>query len=321
LDIIGVNESAIKHYGYSREEFLKLNARDLRPEEDVPYFLQEVSKMKSGINNTRTWRHKKKDGTVINVEIFSHEIVYEGRRVWLGLSNDITEKVRAEAMVKKSLDDIRQLTEHIQKVREEERAHIAREIHDELGQQLTVLKMDVSWLNKKLQSDPAVADRLNELTTMLDGTVKTVRRISSELRPSLLDDLGLVATMDWHLKEFGKRTGIETFFDEPDSIHISNNITTGLYRIFQESLTNVARHAEASKVYVSLTQTADELLLKVQDNGKGFDKEKVANKRTLGILGMKERAEMMGGNYSISSELGKGTTVVISISQPGANGN
>jgi PAS domain S-box-containing protein len=438
LQIIDVNESAIRHYGYSREEFLKLNAKDLRPQEDVEHFLSEVEKMESGINNTRTWRHKKKDGTIIHVEIFSHEIVYEGRKVWLGLSNDITvkveaeealrtsekkykilfennpmpmwmislpsldiidvndaamkhygysreeflhlntteirpaediprylemaksersgiryggnwkhrkkdgtiidveiishdiqygdsparlilsnditERLKAETLLKKSLEDIRRLSEHLQTIREEERAHIAREIHDELGQQLTVLKMDVSWLNKRIEADDTVKNKLKELTNMLDGTVRTVRRISSELRPSLLDDLGLIAAIDWHLKEFEKRTGILTEFREPElGLKLADNINTGLFRIFQESLTNVTRHANADKVSVSLQQTNGTLILQIQDDGQGFDKEKEANKRTLGILGMKERTEMLGGKYEISSEVGHGTTVVVSI--------
>ncbi len=314
LDIIDVNDSAIKHYGYSREEFMNLNTVDMRPAEDISRYLEMARAELPGVRNAGIWRHKKKDGTLIDVEVISHDIPYGDMPARLVLSNDITEKLKAEKLLKKSLDDIRRLTEHLQTIREEERAHIAREIHDELGQQLTVLKMDVSWLNKKIQSDPVIKEKLNELTAMLDGTVKTVRRISSELRPSLLDDLGLIAAMDWHLKEFEKRTGILTEFREPDSgLTLADNVTTGLFRIFQESLTNVTRHAQADNVQVSLLRNNGNLVLKIQDDGKGFDKEKQANKRTLGILGMKERTEMMGGRYEISSVPGRGTTVVVSI--------
>ena len=318
LNIIDVNDAAIKHYGYSRDEFLSLNTTQIRPEEDVPNYLQSAKNPQGGVRYAGIWRHKKKDGTVIDVEIIAHDIDYGDQPARLILSNDITEKLNADRLVKKSFEDIRSLTEHIQTIREEERAHIAREIHDELGQQLTVLKMDVSWLNKKIQSDAAVKDKLNELTEMLDGTVRTVRRISSELRPSLLDDLGLIAAIDWHLKEFEKRTGILTEFKEPAAeLTLPDNINTGLFRIIQESLTNVTRHANADKVQVSLLQNNGTLVLQIQDDGKGFDKEKEANKRTLGILGMKERTEMMGGKYEISSVVGKGTTVVVSIPNKG----
>ncbi|HEX7847500.1 MAG TPA: PAS domain S-box protein [Chitinophagaceae bacterium] len=314
LSIIDVNEAAIRHYGYTKEEFLQLNTRDIRPVEDIPRYLETSKNQQEGVKYAGIWKHRKKDGTLIDVEIIAHNMDYGDHPAQLVLANDVTEKLRAEALLKKSFDDVRQLTEHIQKIREEERAHIAREIHDELGQQLTVLKMDVSWLNKRIQSDEPVKEKLKELTSMLDGTVKTVRRISSELRPSLLDDLGLIAAIDWHLKEFEKRTGILTEFEEPSTgLLLPDHVTTGLFRIIQESLTNVARHAEADKVMVELQKTNGKLNLSIQDDGQGFDKEKAANKRTLGILGMKERTEMMGGSYEISSEPGKGTRVVVSI--------
>jgi signal transduction histidine kinase len=241
-------------------------------------------------------------------------LTYEGRPCLLGTGIDITERVKAEKKLQESLLEIRQLTEYIQNIREEERAHIAREIHDELGQQLTVLKMDVSWLNKRVDSDDEmIKQKLYSLTNMLDGTVKTVRRISSELRPSLLDDLGLIAAMDWHLREFGARSGIETEFVEPEfEVFISPGIRTGLYRIFQESLTNVARHASAKKVKVSLQHNGSHFVLSIEDNGIGFDKQRQKDK-TLGILGMKERTAMMGGTYEIISMPGRGTVVVVSV--------
>jgi len=208
------------------------------------------------------------------------------------------------------------LTNYLQNIREEERTHIAREIHDELGQQLTVLKMDASWLNKKFaSSDDVTKEKLRGLIDVLDGTVKTVRRISSELRPSLLDDLGLIAAIEWHLKEFEKRSGIQTSFSaaDPDLV-LPNEMKTGLFRILQESLTNVARHAEAKKVNVTLEKNSDdELVLNIEDDGRGFDKFQIAGKKTLGVLGMEERSEMMGGKYRITSSPGRGTVVTVSV--------
>ena len=175
--------------------------------------------------------------------------------------------------------------------------------------------MDVSWLNKKLGGvDKAITVKLENLTSMLDGTVRTVRRISSELRPSLLDDLGLVPAIEWQLREFEKHSGLEIEFIEPEEeIAIPESIKTGLFRIVQESLTNVARHADASKVKVRLQQKGDMFILSIEDDGKGFNKIQTDNKRTLGILGMQERTAMMGGTYHIEGKPGKGTIVLVTV--------
>lgn len=316
LDIIDVNEAATEHYGYTREEFLALNSVDLRPPGEILRYLEKARSEGGGVRYSEGWHHIKKDGTMIDVEVFAHDLDYDQKKVRLVLVNDVTEKKKATAALNESLENIRQLTDYIQNIREEERTHIAREIHDELGQQLTVLKMDVSWLGKKLNTadnEPA-RQKLKNLADMLDGTVKTVRRISSELRPSLLDDLGLVAAMDWHLREFEKRSGVKVLFNEPaHELTMPETIKTGLFRIFQESLTNVARHAEAKQVKVELSERDGHFILQIGDDGKGFDKLQADNKRTLGILGMKERTVMMGGNYEICSEPGRGTTVIISV--------
>jgi PAS domain S-box-containing protein len=230
-----------------------------------------------------------------------------------GAVQDVTERIKAEEAMKQYYKQIRSLTEHLQNVREEERTNIAREIHDELGQQLTVMKMDVAWLNNKLDlTDQNARKKIYGLLDLLDNTVQSVRRIASELRPSMLDDLGLAAAMEWHLSEFEKRSGIKTYFEEPDEEwELPRNKTTHLYRIFQESLTNVARHSNATEVKVKLANTDDHLSLTIEDNGRGFDQQEANEKKTLGILGMKERTSMMGGSCKIHSAPGKGTTVHI----------
>ena len=236
-------------------------------------------------------------------------------------SRDITERKKAGEMLKQSYEEIRRLTEHLQKIREEERVTIAREIHDELGQQLTALTIEAKGLNKKLNdADEGIKQEIGDIIDLLDTMVKSVRRISSELRPSLLYNLGLVAAIEWHLKEFEKRTGIKTIFNEPeDELELPDSIKKGLFRIFQESLTNVSRHADANKVNVILEQKDQELFLSIEDNGQGFEKENIAAKDTLGILGMKERSQMMGGNYEITSIPGKGTIVIVVIPFNGKN--
>ena len=157
---------------------------------------------------------------------------------------------------------------------------------------------------------------------MLDETVKSVRGISSELRPSLLDDLGLIAAMEWQLTEFEKRVGIKTYFKPDDTeIKLPKSIRTGLFRILQESLTNVARHSNAKRVTVSLHMENGSIVLSVDDNGVGFDKQNTIGKKTLGILGMQERTSMMGGTYEISGKSGKGTKVVATIPLDNSNKN
>lgn len=243
-----------------------------------------------------------------------------GKPSLLGYGIDISDRKKAEFELEQSYRAIRKLTSHLQNIREQERGHIAREIHDELGQQLTVLKMDISWLNKKLgKSDDIIRDKMKDLLAMLDETVRSVRRISSELRPSLLDDLGLVAAMEWQLQEFEKRSGIHTRFEGGgEELSLPESIKTALFRIFQESLTNVARHSQANTVSVHFSQQNGNLVLSIEDDGKGFDRQQVAEKRTLGILGMKERTSMMDGTYDIVSKPGNGTivTVKIPLNQP-----
>src|SRR6185503_2598969 len=212
-------------------------------------------------------------------------------------------------------EQLRDLSAYLQNVREDERIHIAREMHDELGQVLTGFKMDVSWLRKKLadNKDPVVQEKLENLISVIDDTVKFVWKLASELRPSILDDLGLVPALEWHIQEFEKRYTIKTAFHShlPD-LDLSPVVATGLFRMFQESLTNEARHSNATKVVVDLNMIGDEIHLSISDNGKGFDASQ-ANKKTLGLLGMKERAAMIGGNLEISSEPGKGTTINITV--------
>jgi PAS domain S-box-containing protein len=316
-NIIDVNKSALLQYEYPREEFLNLTVYDFRPKEDVDKFKAATNTSFRGIHHAGVWRHKKKNGTILYVDIITYDINYEGKQTRLVLANDVTEKHIAEEKLKESYDAIRTLTGHLQNVREEERLHMSREIHDELGQLLTVLKMDVSWLNKRIEPDNKIAkDKLEEIFTLIDTIVRSVRRIASELRPSLLDDLGLLAAMEWFLEDFERRSGIEKELYIPETeIQLPNSLKIGLFRIFQESLTNVARHSGAKKVIVRLEQKDKKLILIIKDNGEGYDDKKAA-KQTLGLLGMKERTLMMGGQYSISGIQGEGTTVTVIIPLP-----
>jgi PAS domain S-box-containing protein len=302
--------------GYSQDEMKHMNALDFFEGDEKELVRTHIEEgFRKGTTSIEA-HIVTRDGKKILHYFTGIAIVYEGRACLMGTGIDISDRKKAEIELENSYEAIRKLTAHIQNIREEERAHIAREIHDELGQQLTVLKMDISWLNKKVRSedDVLVSQKIKELLEMLDGTVKTVRRISSELRPSILDDLGLEAAMEWQLAEFEKRSGIRTSFNDPqEDISLPDLVKTGLFRIFQESLTNVARHAEAGILNVNLRRIQANLVMSIEDDGKGFDKHKVARKRTLGILGMKERSTMIGGTYEITSSPGHGTTVIVSV--------
>ncbi len=228
----------------------------------------------------------------------------------------IYKRVDADQEFAKTTAHLRELSDHLLNIREAERTNIAREIHDELGQQLTILKMDVSWLHQKLQKyeDAALTQRTGDTLQLLNETIKTVRRIATELRPSMLDDLGLVEALEWQSKEFEKRSGITISFKSTVShLPVSNSVATSLFRIYQEALTNIARHAQAKNVFSQLKLEQDKIILSIRDDGTGFDMKTLGIKKTLGLLGMKERALMMGGGFEVNSKPGEGTSIKVTI--------
>jgi PAS domain S-box-containing protein len=230
--------------------------------------------------------------------------------------HDITESKAAENQLKESHEELRLLASHLQDIREEERTAMAREIHDELGQQLTGLKMDVSWLSRRPDlNDDATRQKIKGILSLLDVTVSTVRRLAAELRPAILDDLGLPEAMEWHCKQFSDRFGIHCAIDVVGGgAALPPGVATGLFRILQEALTNVARHSKATSVSARLDIRADRADLVISDDGKGFDVHHIiGTKKTLGLLGMKERALMLGGKCDWASEPGRGTTIRVSV--------
>jgi len=232
------------------------------------------------------------------------------------LEREIAERARAETEVRQSRQELRNLAAHLESVREQERADIAREIHDELGQSLTALKLDVHWVGRKAGAkSSAVAAKTKAMSAMLDETMQSVRRISSELRPKLLDDLGLSAALEWQARQFELHAGIACLIrSQPDDIVLDQARSTALFRIFQETLTNVARHAGATRVEVVLSRNgADTVEMVVQDDGRGITPSRVADARSLGIIGMKERVRSLNGTIEFISRPGAGTTVRVSL--------
>ena len=216
-----------------------------------------------------------------------------------------------------SHEKLQALADHQERVREEERKSIAREVHDELGQSLTGLKMKIHILKRQatLMDDDSglIADGLDDLTEMTDSTIATVRRIASELRPSLLDDFGLVAAIEWQVQEFGRRTSIASdFVSNSESVDLGGDRNTAMFRIVQEALTNIARHAGARNVLVELEERSDQIRITIRDDGRGMI-ESAARGTSLGMIGMHERCRMIGGELKIESIPSAGTTVRLRI--------
>jgi two-component system, NarL family, sensor histidine kinase UhpB len=231
-------------------------------------------------------------------------------------SQERPERRRAEKQLRESHEQLRALSVYLQRVREEERTRIAREVHDELGQALTSCKLDLSLIASRLpRTLKPLIEKAKALSAHMDSTIQTVRRISTELRPGILDHLGLVAALEWQANEFQTRTGIkcevQTSLQDPQ---LEQNLATTFFRIFQETLTNIIRHAGATHVWVHLKEESGRIIMDVKDNGRGIGPEEISDTRSLGLLGMKERAALMGGEFRIGlARGGQGTKVTVSI--------
>jgi signal transduction histidine kinase len=226
------------------------------------------------------------------------------------------ERRRAQEQLRESHEQLRALSVYLQHVREEERTRIAREVHDELGQALTSCKLDLSLLANKLPPNlSALKEKARALSAHIDATIQTVRRIATELRPGILDHLGLIAALEWQANEFQTRTGIKC--DVRTDLHepiLTPDLATTFFRIFQETLTNIIRHAGATQVMVHLKEVAGRIILEVRDNGRGISPAEISNTRSMGLLGMKERAALLGGTFRIGpAPNGKGTLASVSI--------
>lgn len=237
----------------------------------------------------------------------------------IGAMMDITERKISEQRLRDSREQLRALTAHMEQVREEERTRIAREIHDELGQALTGLKMDLSWFSGRLPNQPALLDKSTAMLRLIDSTVNAVRRLSTELRPAILDNLGLVAAIEWLAAEFQKRTGVNCEFITPEEdLVLDQERTTALFRIAQEALTNVARYADARAVQILLEHEGTQLLLRITDDGRGIADAEQKSTHSFGLLGMRERAHLLGGSFEITGQPGRGTTLTVRIPAPQA---
>jgi PAS domain S-box-containing protein len=317
---VDCNQKALELYGCAREQLIGNTPYALSPPQQPngsnsqEAALEKIRLALEGQTLHFEWQHLRLDGTCFEAEVTLSHLEIAGEAHLLALVRDVTEHKQAEKDLHASLEQLRALAARLQNIREEERTRVAREIHDELGQALTVIKIDLSSLIHGLARDkkPAFAPILEEV----DETIELVRKISAELRPALLDALGLVAAIEWAVDEFAARNGVRCRLDLPqDEMVIDPERATTVFRILQETLTNIARHAEATEVRVKLAKEGGSLMLGIQDNGKGITEEQVSAGGSLGILGMRERALLLGGDLAIRGAPRKGTTVEVRLPQ------
>lgn len=255
------------------------------------------------------------DGAEFPIEASISRAKAGGKDLFTVVLRDVSTRVNAAAEIERSHRQLRDLYQQMHEVREAERVRIARELHDELAQWLTALKMDVSWLAGRLPAeDDRVREKVERMKRLVDTTVTSVRRIAHDLRPAMLDDLGLVPAIEHLLHEFSQRTGLVVGLDaDASEIDFREPLTTSVYRMVQEALTNVARHAQATEVRVAIRVEGDELAISTSDNGVGISGSGLRSGKSLGILGIKERAGTLGGGADVYSPKEGGTVVEIRV--------
>jgi PAS domain S-box-containing protein len=305
-------------FGWHREELIGKSIRMIYRNEEEADKVGAI--FYSTLEHQRTYETEfpclRKDGREILCRMKASRIGEKLREKRIVVTyEDITEEKKAQEELERSRQELRNLSIHLQSVREDESTRVARKIHDELGQSLTALQMDLSWLLGRLPANnKAIREKTKSMSGLVDATIESVHNISTELRPSLLDDLGLSAAIEWQAADFQKRSGIRC------QAHIrcvgnaiNKQLATAIFRIFQETLTNIARHARATLCKVNLTESEKELCLEVTDNGVGITQWQVDDPRSFGMIGMRERAHLWGGTVHVRNAKPSGTTVRVII--------
>jgi PAS domain S-box-containing protein len=309
LNIVLYNRAAERAFGWSAREVLGKPLDLLLPERYRGGHGQQMRRFgATGTTSRRmgdnTVLHAmRKDGTEFPIEASISQLQTPEGKLYTVILRDVTERVRAR-------EELAAFAAESSGVREQEKSRMARELHDELAQSLTALKMDTTWLRDQAASaDPRVQEKLAQMLGLLDSTVAAMRRIASDLRPLVLDDLGLVAAIEWLAQSFTQRTGVPCELQIDESLELQEPFATGVFRIVQESLSNVAKHARASKVTVELQAQGDYLQLRVQDDGIGFRPAAPRPPQSLGLVGLRERAHLLRGHVKVDSSPGAGTRV------------
>lgn len=309
-----VNDAWLETLGYSKDEVIGTWFGDYLSDKDKKRFANDFAVfLKTGEIHELQYQMKRKNNEVFDISFDSRVgrtesgILDQAYCLW----RDVSLMRKAQAALVENEEKLRALTNHLQTAIENDRAHLAREIHDEFGQLLTGLKMDLAWCKKNSPEESKLLERFTTMNSYVDEAIKISRRLSSELRPGLLDDLGLIPAMEWYVGEFMHRSGIDCQFSFPkDEPVLETSLKTTIFRIFQECLTNIARHAHATKVDISLKIAVDALTLEIKDNGRGITSKEINDSQSLGLLGMQERVKQTGGMIEISGNMNKGTTIV-----------
>jgi two-component system sensor histidine kinase UhpB len=318
--IMYMNNKYLEMIGYKGEDVLGHSVIEFLD----PAFLDIYKQQKLSVENARrepyelVWRKRTRQKMI---SLVSPSPIYDEKRNFKGSAlvvTDITERRQVEEELNRSREELRNLSRHLESIRENESKRIAREIHDELGQALTALKMDISWMSQKLPQVHKEQDRfmgkINSMSKIIDMTIQTVQKLSAELRPGLLDDLGLMPAIEWLGQDFQKRTGVKCILSlECDDSDLGPECSTAIFRVIQEALTNVARHAKGSRVSISLRENGENLGLEIRDNGKGIRDEEIFAPGSLGLIGMRERLHPFDGVLKLKGIPEKGTNVSILI--------
>lgn len=318
------NVGAEAVFGYTAEEMVGRSAAILYTDEDSNRLSMDVQRIQDGEDLSGEWQRRRKDGTTVWID--SKRVVLcdpRGQAIGiLGVAKDITERKRADEALRATHERLREFAGRMRSVREQERALMARQIHDELGQVLTALGMDVAWLEARLPAqDRPLVEKCRAMAAIIEGTIGRVRTLATELRPAVLDDLGLLAAIEWETQQFTRRTGIACTLELPATLPpLDADRSTDLFRILQEALTNVVRHAAAQHVDVQVRETSAELVLGVSDDGRGIAAAEAMNPRSLGLLGMRERALLWNGTVDVRARPQGGTSVIVQLPLAGKRG-
>ncbi len=311
---ISANKALLSIFGFSNlEDFVGRSV--FRFVDTDSKLLLEYRMENRGTNKQQDSRYeiviRRRDGEMRNIEISEGTITIGGEECIQSTFRDVTERKKADDELKRSREQLRNLATHLEKVRETERKEIAYEIHDDLGQSLTAMKMDILWIAQKLpKSEKKLFERAMGMSSLIDETINKIRMISTQLRPSILDHFGIGAAIEWLAEDFQKRTDISYKIKiEPRDIELDEFTSMGIFRICQEALTNITRHAEATTVDISLIQSNGELELIIKDDGIGISEEQVNDVHSFGLIGIRERAYLAGGTSSIVGVPGEGTIV------------
>lgn len=314
-NFIEVNNTSCRMLGYSRKELTEKNLISISAINNEDQIVEIIGRLITEGELIFDMQLLTKSNSIVPFEMNSILTDIDGHQIVIFSARKTTGRERVEAELKKTSEQLRNLSLHLQSVREEERAYIARELHDELGQMLTALKIQITLLSKKLRRDQAdIKNKAKILTVTIESSIVTVRKLASKLRPGILDELGLIPAIEWQAQEFSRLNGIICSIELPETEpHFEKEISTAIFRILQEALTNIVRHANASRVKILFKETKDNFVVEITDNGKGITASRINDPKSLGLLGMQERALLFGGKVFIKKTMNSGTTVQVEI--------